>query len=136
MNQQLVDFLKYTDSQKEVSLVISQNPGELDDFYLTLIDQDFVVALDVADLMQKVTKPGKYFFTVKECLSEEAFRFIFQYKNGYLSANGKKTQLMINAIPAYQGVSLILLIDDKALKTSGINGKQILNLIGVTFRSN
>ena len=56
------DFLKFVNSQKEVSLAIAKDETELTQLASKLEEYKFRQAVDTSDLFKQITQPSKSFF--------------------------------------------------------------------------
>ncbi len=133
--QSFTDFLKYTSSQKEVSLAIAKDEIELQQLIKGLEADNFRQATDTADLFKHITKPSKVFVVVKDKLSKDLYDFIIQYPTGQIEIYDKfnlKSQLVT---PVYGKVSVVFVITKDALKKTEELGHQILEHVGVTYQS-
>jgi hypothetical protein len=129
------DFLKFTSSQKEVSLAIADDSTELSNFVKTLENKDFRQAVDAPDLFKQIVQPSsKVFFVVKESLPKDMYDFIVQYPTGQVEIYDDFNLKSKLAVPVYDKVSVIFLITKEALKKSQELGFQVLDQVGITYR--
>ena len=135
MQKSFTDFLKYTSSQKEVSLAIAKDETELQQFVKSLEADNFRQAIDTSDLFKHITKPSKAFVIIKDKLSKDLYDFIIQYPTGQVEIYDKfnlKSQLVT---PVYDKVSVIFIITKDALKKTQELGYQMLEHAGVSYQS-
>lgn len=129
------DFLKFTSSQKEVSLVIARDYAELSGFVKTLEGKGFRQAVDASDLFKHITKPSKVFFVVKEALPKDMYDFSIQYSTGQVEIYDKFNLKSQTFIPTYKDVSVIFIITKEDLKKTQELGFRILEQVGITYQS-
>lgn len=129
------DFLNYTPSQKEVSLVIAQDESELKDFVEILESQGYRQAIDTSELFKNIESPSKAFFIIRDKLHKDIYDFIVQYPTGQIEIFDKQSMKSRNVVPAYEGISMVFLITKQALKHVQESGFQILESVGITYQS-
>lgn len=136
MSNTLEDFLKYTDSQKEVSLVIANDDIELLKFSKKLVLNNFQQIQNTFDLLNKVIKPSKSFFIVKKILSQDAFDIIVQYPFGAIRVEDKSSSKVYQVTPIFDNVSIVILMTEQSLNKTQKSGYALLNRVGLIYRSN
>jgi len=129
------DFLKYTSSQKEVSLAIAKDDTELSELVTTLEGQQFRQAVDASDLFKQITQPGKVFFVVKETLPKDMYDFVVQYPTGQIEIYDKFNLKSQTVTPSYKDVSVIFIMTKGALTKTQESGFRILEQVGITYQS-
>lgn len=129
------EFLKYTLSQKEVSLAIAQDEAELNKFVEILQSHGFRQTIDTTELFKYVTIPSKVFFIARGNLPKDIYDFIVQYPTGQIEIFDKRNLKSKIVTPVYNGVSVVLLITKSSLKQIQEAEFQILNHVGVTYQS-
>jgi hypothetical protein len=135
MTNTFEDFLKYTKSQKEVSLVIAKDDNEFDSFLKKLGDAQFRQAVDTSDLFKHITKASKSFVAVKDTLSKDLYDFAVQYPTGQVEIYDKfnlKSQIIT---PVYNDVTVVYVLTKAALKKTQESGFRILEIAGITYQS-
>lgn len=133
--QYFTDFLKYTLSQKEVSVAIAKDEAELQQLVKSLEADSFRQAIDTADLFKHITKPSKVFVIVKDKLSKDLYDFMIQYPTGQVEIYDKfnlKSQLVA---PVYDKASVIFVVTKDALKKTEELGYQMLEHAGIAYQS-
>lgn len=129
------EFLKYTLSQKEVSLAMAQDDAELNRFVEILQSNRFRQAIDTTELFKYITTLSKVFFIVRGSLEKDVYDFIVQYPTGQIEIFDKQSLKSRIATPVYDGVSVIFLITKPVLRQIQKTGLQMLNYVGVTYQS-
>lgn len=135
MTNTLEDFLKYVISQKEVSLIIAKDEGELKRLTEKLEKAGFRQAVDTSDLFKQITKASKSFVAIKNSLSKDLYDFAVQYPTGQVEIYDKfnlKSQIVV---PTYKDVSVVYVLTKTALKKTQKSGFRILELAGITYQS-
>jgi hypothetical protein len=135
MTNTFEDFLKYTKSQKEVSLVIAKDDNEFDSLLKKLGDAQFRQAVDTSDLFKHITKASKSFVAVKDNLSKDLYDFAVQYPTGQVEIYDKfnlKSQIIT---PVYNDVTVVYVLTKAALKKTQESGFRILEIAGITYQS-
>jgi hypothetical protein len=135
MSNTFNDFLKYTSSQKEVSLAIAKDDAELSELVQTLEGQEFRQAVDTSDLFKQITQPGKVFFVVKEALPKDMYDFVVQYPTGQIEIYDKFNLKSQTVTPSYKDVAVIFVITKGALTKTQESGFRILEQVGITYQS-
>ncbi len=133
--QSFTDFLKYTLSQKEVSVAIAKDETELQQLVKSLEADSFRQAIDTADLFKHITKSSKVFVIVKDKLSKDLYDFMIQYPTGQVEIYDKfnlKSQLVA---PVYDKVSVVFIVTKDALKKTEELGYQMLEHVGIAYQS-
>lgn len=133
MNQKLVDFLRYTNSQNEVSLIISQTPEELEDHIKTLNQCSFEMIASASELLLSTNKQSKKYFISIEPLSPFIFDFICQYPQQKILLSDNDQSLREFSI-THENSSLVLIITDDALTKTIDSNMDLLNKVGIIFR--
>lgn len=129
------DFLKFVNSQKEVSLAIAKDETELAQLASKLEEYKFRQAVDISDLFKQITQPSKSFFVAKESLSKDMYDFVVQYPTGQVEIYDKFNLKSQTVIPNYKDVTVILLITKEVLKKAQEAGFLLLEKVGITYQS-
>lgn len=129
------DFIRFTSSQKEISLIIAKDEVELFSFVKTLEDEGFSQTLDVLDLFKYITVPSKVFFVIQENLSKDMYDFVVQYPTGQVEIYDKFNLKSQTVIPIYKDISIIFIVTKETLKKTQESGFRILEQVGITYQS-
>lgn len=129
------DFIRFTSSQKEISLVVAKDEVELSGFVKILEDEGFNQTLDTLDLFKFINTPSKVFFVIKETLSKDMYDFMVQYPTGQVEIYDKFNLESQTVIPIYKDVSIIFIVTKETLKKTQESGFRILEQVGITYQS-
>jgi hypothetical protein len=129
------DFIRFTSSQKEISLIIAKDEVELASFVKTLKDKDFKQTLEALDLFKYITTPSKVFFVIQKTLSKDMYDFMVQYPTGQVEIYDKFNLKSQTVIPIYKNVSVIFIITKETLKKIQESGFHILEQVGITYQN-
>lgn len=129
------DFLKFTPSQKDVSLAIAKDDSELTELMTKLEEKGFRQAVDTSDLFKQITQPSKSFFVAKESLSKDMYDFVVQYPTGQVEIYDKFNLKSQTVTPSYKDVTIIFLITKEVLKKAREAGFMLLEKVGITYQS-
>lgn len=129
------DFLKFTLSQKDVSLAIANDDSELIELMKKLEEKEFRQAVDTSDLFKQITQPSKSFFVAKESLSKDMYDFVVQYPTGQVEIYDKFNLKSQTVMPSYKDVTIIFLITKEVLKKAQEAGFMLLEKVGITYQS-
>lgn len=129
------DFIRFTSSQKEISLIIAKDEVELASFVKTLKDKDFKQTLEALDLFKYINKPVKVFFVIQKTLSKDIYDFMVQYPTGQVEIYDKLNLKSQTVIPIYKDTSIIFIITKETLKKIQKSGFRILEQVGITYQS-
>lgn len=135
MTNTIKDFLKYANSQKEVSLMIAKDDDELESFTKKLSEVEFRQAVDTSDLFKQITKSSKSFVTVKDILSKDLYDFALQYPTGQVEIYDKFNLKSQTVTPVYKDVTVVYVLTKTALKKTQESGFRILELAGITYQT-
>jgi len=135
MTNTIKDFLKFANSQKEVSLMIAKDGSELEDFIKKLNEDDFRQAVDTSDLFKQVKKASKSFVMVKDSLSKNLYDFAVQYPTGQVEIYDKFNLKSQMVTPAYKDVTVVYVLTKAALEKTQESGFRILEIAGITYQS-
>ena len=135
MNSKFNDFLKYTNSQKEVSLIIAKDEKELEEFVEILSLADYRQAVDTQELFKRIINPSKVYFIIRNTLHKDIYDFILQYPTGQVEIFDKERMKSETVSPVYNGVSIILLITKQALSSIQQTGQPLLENTGLTYQN-
>lgn len=135
MNSKLTDFIKYTFSQKETSLIIAKDQEELEGFVQLLADQDFRQAIDTSELFNRITHPSKVYYIIRNELHKSIYDFILQYPTGQVEIFNRDRMKSEMVSPVYKDVSVIFLVSKQTLSNIQKSGYQLLENTGMTYQS-
>ena len=135
MTNTFEDFLKYANSQKEVSLMIAKDESELEDFVKKLNEAEFRQAVDTSDLFKHITKASKTFVTVKDSLSKDLYDFAVQYPTGQIEIYDKFNLKSQTVTPVYKDVAVTYILTKDTLNKTQESGFRILEQVGITYQS-
>lgn len=135
MTNTIKDFLKYANSQKEVSLMIAKDDDEFESFTKKLSEAEFRQAVDTSDLFKQITKASKSFVAVKDILSKDLYDFAVQYPTGQVEIYDKFNLKSQTVTPVYKDVTVVYVLTKTALKKTQESGFRILELAGITYQA-
>ena len=130
----LTNFLKYTPSQKEVSLVIAKNEEELKEFEEILDKHHYKKAIHVSQLLLYIDSPSKLYFHINSEMPKELYDFVLQYPTGQVEIFDTRKMSSTTVTPVYNDVSIILLITKERLSQIQKGELQILSNVGLTYQ--
>ncbi len=129
------DFLKFANSQKEVSLAIAKDEAGLALLASKLEEHKFRQAVDTSDLFKQITQSSKSFFVAKDSLPKDMYDFALQYPTGQIEIYDKFNLKSQTVIPCYKDVSVIFLTTKDTLKKAQEAGFILLEQVGITYQS-
>jgi hypothetical protein len=135
MTNTIKDFLKYANSQKEVSLMIAKDDDELESFTKKLSEAEFRQAVDTSDLFKQITKASKSFVVIKDILPKDLYDFAVQYPTGQVEIYDKFNLKSQTVTPVYKDVTVVYVLTKTALKKTQESGFGILELAGITYQA-
>ncbi len=135
MNNNFTDFLKYTKSQKEVSLAVFNDDIELKNIKTILKDNDYQQIDNLPELIDCVTRPSKIFFLVENEFSKDLYDFVVQYSSGQIEIYDKSNLQSQIVTPVYNDVAIILVVKKEILQKAQTSGLNILENIGLTYQN-
>jgi len=133
MNSDLIKFIEYSVSQKEVSLIITKDKEEIQIATQILIGLGYHEEINVSDMVKLVSQPSKVFITLKDDFSKDIYDFVVQYSTGQVEIYDKVNLKSQTVTPAYKDVSIIVVSDEETIKKSKF---PILEKVGLTYRGN
>ena len=133
MNSDLIKFIEYSVSQKEVSLIITKDKEEIQRAAKILIELDYHEEINVSDMVKIVSQPSKFFIILKDDFSKDVYDFVVQYPTGQVEIYDKVNLKSQTVTPAYKDVSIIIVADEETIKKSKF---PILEKVGLTYRGN
>lgn len=129
----LNNFLKYTLSQKEVSLVIARNDEELARFQEVLESNYFKKATEILTLISNIDEPQKIYFVITD-ISKDLYDFLLQYPSGQVEIFDSQKMKSAIISPIYQGVSVVFLIKKETLSQIQKGEFPVLEAVGLTYQ--
>lgn len=133
MNSDLIKFIEYSVSQKEVSLIITKDKEEIQRVAKILIELDYHEEINVSDMVKIVSQTSKIFITLENVFSKDIYDFVVQYPTGQVEIYDKVNLKSQTVTPAYKDVSIIVVADEETIKKSKF---PILEKVGLTYRGN
>lgn len=133
MNDDLIKFIKYSVSQKEISLIITKDEKEIQKVVKTLRETGYHEKTNGLEMINLVSQPSKVFITLKNDFPKDIYDFIVQYPTGQIEIFDKEKLISKTVVPIYREVSIIVVTDKKTIKKSKF---QILEKVGLTYRGN
>ncbi|MEA2056100.1 MAG: hypothetical protein U9O78_00060 [Patescibacteria group bacterium] len=127
------NFLKYTNSQKEISLIIAKNNDEMVKFKNLLIKQDYIKVNNVCNLIKNIDNNKKIFIEFNSNIPQDEYQFAAQYSSGQVEVQCENS-LKVFSIN-YKNASIIYLLNKSTLKVSQKNEQNILHLAGITYQN-
>lgn len=134
MQDSFTEFLTYTNSQHDVSLVLAKDEAEKSEMVNILKQNQFQEATSITQLLQASTQPSKIFYQLNE-LPSALYNFIFQYPTGQLQIFNPETNSQEIVTPIYNEVSIILVTTHDALEKIESTGFFIRDKVGLTYQS-
>lgn len=129
------EFIKFTNSQKEVSLAIAKNEEELKEFKEALEKHHFRQATEVSQLMLHMDSATKLYFILTDNLSKDLYDFILQYPTGRVQIFNPDKMKSNISVPVYKDVSIVLVIAKDDLAKLQNSEFPILENVGITYQS-
>lgn len=130
-----IEFLKHSISQKEVSLAIAKDEGELKELISSFEGEGFRQAIDTVELFKYSTAPSKAFFIIKDNLSKDTYDFIVQYPTGQVEIYDKQKLKSQSISPVYTNVAIVFLVTKDTLKKVQEAGFSLLEQVGMAYQS-
>ncbi len=129
------DFLKFSNSQKEVSLMIAKDEEQLSEYRQKLDLSYYKQASELSHLLSNIDSPRKMYLVVKDELSKDLYDFILQYPTGQIEIFDKEKRKPVVAHPSYRDVSLVILLTKKTLDDAQRKDFSILENVGLAYQS-
>ncbi len=128
------DFLTYTPSQKEVSLVFAKDETEQDHFLQELEGQGFKQIFTLYELLDTVTSPTKSFYLIQDELPVDVYEFIQQYPTRHIGIYDKVSKKFAVTNPVYKDVSLVFVVTKAHLQNLHNQGFTLFDKVGLTYQ--
>ena len=129
------DFLRYTLSSREVSLVLAKDGTEQQDFIQTLEKEGFKKTNNVSDLLEDALHPSKAYLVAGEILRKDLYDFIVQYPTAQIEIFNKEAMKSKTVIPQYKDTSIVLVITKDHLLQVQKHGFDVLSHTGMAYQS-
>ena|SRR5260221_10173792 len=129
------EFLTYTNSQAEVSLVLAKDEDEQNNFINTLKEQQFKQVISLSHLLAAIKAPTKIFYVITDDLPQGIYEFISQYPTGHLSIFDKTVGDFHTITPLYTDVAVVFIITKDRMKKLVQKESPILDKVGLVFQS-
>lgn len=133
MNGNFIKFIKYSVSQKEVSLIITKGEKENQEIIKTLTEIDYRQSINALEITKLISQPAKIFITLENNFSKDIYDFIVQYPTGQIEIYDKDKLKSQIATPIYNDVSIVVVADEETIKKTKF---PILEKVGLTYRGN
>lgn len=130
---QIDQFLIATSGQKEVSLVIAQDQGELEELRNTFNNHNFQESASALELLEKVKIPSKNYLIV-DPQDRGFYEFTSQYPTGQVELFDKINMKSLIANPSYQGTSVVFVIMKPNLVIIQQKDIDLLSSVGLTYQ--
>lgn len=124
-------FLNVASGQKEVSLVITKNQKEQDDFVKILSENGFKKSDAVYELLENT----KTYFVAGQKIDKNIYDFIAQYPTGQVEVFDKNTMKSNIYTPEYKGKAVIIVALKNNLKKLQKNNFDLLALTGPAYQA-
>lgn len=131
----LSEFLGFTTSQKEVSLMIAKDADEQTAFQDQLEANGFEEAKSMADILDKVQKPTKLFIVLHTNFTKHLYDFMIQYPTGQIELSHLHQMDTRVISPHYIGSSVIFLTTIDHVEQYFRDGFDIKSHTGLTYQS-
>lgn len=129
------DFIKFTNSRKEVSLAIAKSEEELKEFKEILEKHRFRQATEIPQIMLHMDSATKLYFVVSDSLSKDLYDFIIQYPTGRVQIFDPNRMKSNISVPTYKDVAIVLVITKENLSKLQNSEFPILENVGITYQS-
>lgn len=129
------EFIKFTNSQKEVALAVAKNEEELSEFKEILEKHHFRQATEIPQLMLHMDSATKLYVVVSGNLSKDLYDFILQYPTGRVQIFDANKMNSNISVPVYKDVSIVLIITKDNLSKVQQSDFPILENVGITYQS-
>lgn len=129
------DFLKFSKSSQEVSLIIANDNAEQEQFSNELVKDGFKEAESISELLNAIETSSKTYFLVGEYLPKDFYDFLLQYPTGQIDIFDKKTMKSEIAIPLYRDVSIVFIITKSNLSQVQRGEFDLLSHVGMAYQN-
>lgn len=128
------EFLGFTISSKDVSLVIAKDDSELKEFVVELKNDQYRYLKDIWEIMDFAENSGKGCFAMDDTLEKELYDFVIQYPTGQVEIWDEARNDFRVSNPKYEDVSLVFLITKQDLENIKKQGFEILSKVGLAYQ--
>jgi len=128
------EFLTFTSSQKEVSLVLAKDETVQNDLVQILYQQGFHQIHTVSELLKIIAAPTKVFYLVQNELPVDIYEFIQQYPTRHISIYDKATKKFVASRPIYKDVAVILVVTKDNLEKIHSQNFTLFDKVGLTYQ--
>lgn len=137
MNKQdsLTNFLRRTQSSKEVSLMIAKDDDEQLEFQKILEQEGFRKIDNVQQLLGSIASAAKIHLMAGDSLRKDLYDFIIQYPTSQVQIFDKQSLNSKVINPRYKNVSIVLVITKYHLEQVQKQGFDILRHTGLTYQN-
>lgn len=135
MNKKFQDFIKYSDSQKEVGLVVAGDIRALDSLKTSLLTSGYKEAKRVDEILKSIKNNSKILYVIEDSLPKSLYDLIAQYPTGQVEVFDYEKMKSTIAVPEYQGSSIVVLITKENLIHFQKKGYRVLEHTGLTYQS-
>lgn len=135
MNSNFTDFIKHSQSQKEISLVIAKNDQEIRAFQHELDSAEYKKAENVQEILHSMHGGSKVYFLVEDSFPKALYDLIIQYPTGQVEIFDVHSMKSTVVNPNYEKSSIILLSTKDNLSYFQKKGYSVLEHVGMTYQS-
>ena len=128
-------FLNFSSSQKEVSLVVAKDEEELGLFFDLLLTENFVESKNMFELTESVLIPAKTVMVLNDLPDNNLWSFLCQYPTGQIQVFSSEQMRSVIISPSYRELSVVFLITKKNLKKFISEGFNLLAFVGLTYQN-
>ena len=132
--QKFTKFIKCVSSQKEVSLVIAKDEGELQEFQNILNKEAFKNINDIYELTSKIKTSHKSYLILDKNFDKNIYDFLVQYPTGQVEIFNSKKMKSETSTPLYRDSAIIFLATSDNLNHIQKKGFDILGNSGLTYQ--
>jgi hypothetical protein len=134
-DNKFTNFLRFTNSQKEVSLIIAKDDVELSQLQVQLDENGFKKIGNYIGLLMHIQYPSKNYFVIHKYMPKEIYDLILQYPTGQVEIFDQYKMKSETAKPLYKDISMVLITTKDILSTIQKAGYQLLENVGITYQS-
>lgn len=131
----LQQFLHYTDSQKNVSLILANDKAEQRAFLKILTQEGFQKVDTISRLLKETMQVSKVFYVIRDALPNQFYDFIVQYSTRHMTIYDYTQRKFLVANPIYTNVSIVFVVTKDMLKKIHEEGFSLLDKVGLTYQS-
>lgn len=134
----LEEFLNYTESQKDVSLVIAEDEKEIKKVEKILNKNNFEKIENIENAMDKCEKPYKGYLLIDVFNDNElkdSYDFLKQYSTGQIEIFDRKIMKINATTPNYEKSAIIFLTTKKNFSKIKEKGYNFMSYSGLTYQN-